>query len=285
MFFWLPKEVKHLIKGWLKRLHLGYVRKKYAFTPHDLLVLLRKLGVQQGDVLLVHSSFDRFGGFTGKATDVIHILQEAVGFNGTILVPTMPFNGSAVEYVSQGKVFDPLRTPSCMGLITELFRRSAGVMRSIHPTHAVAAWGAKAQEMIADHYLAGTPCGRQTPYGRLIDYNGKILFLGKDIGVMTFYHTIEEELESQMPSSPFTHETFSLHSRGPDTNILVTHTRLFDPSHSRRRNLDKLVPILRERGYWKEGYVGRLGVILLDAKSVLEASQLLAEKGVYCYEQ
>jgi hypothetical protein len=45
-----------------------------------------------------------------------------------------------------------------------------------------------------------------------------------------------------------------------------------------------MVPMLRERGYWKEGYVGRLGVILLDAKNVLEASQLLAEKGVYCYE-
>jgi aminoglycoside 3-N-acetyltransferase len=284
MFSSLPKQVKRPIKGWLKRLHLAYARKRYAFTSHDLLVLLRKLGIQPGDVLMVHSSFDRFEGFTGKATDVIHILQEAVGPNGTLLMPTMPFNGSAVQYVSQGKVFDPLRTPSCMGLITELFRRSTGVMRSIHPTHAVAAWGAKAQEMIVDHYLAETPCGRQTPYGRLIDYNGRILILGKSIRVMTFYHTIEEELEPQMPFSPFTQETFSLQSRGPDTNILVTHTRLFDPGYSRRRNLDKMVPILRERGYWKEGCVGRLGVILLDAKNVLAASKLLAEKGVYCYE-
>src|SRR5437773_1957507 len=176
------------------------------------------------------------------ALDIIQVLQEAVGPSGTLLMPTMPFSGTALEYVAKDKVFDVTRTPSQMGLITELFRRSPGVRRSIHPTHPVAAWGYKAKEMLEDHHLAKSPCGRQSPYGKLIEFESKILFLGTDIDVMTFFHTLEEELEPKMPFSPFTKEIFTLRCKDQDGNILVSSTRLFDPIYSRRRDLQKLVP-------------------------------------------
>ena len=283
MFSWLPKRFKKSIKGWLKNVRLNYVRKWYAFSSEDLLTYLRRLGVQKGDVLFVHSAFDRFEGFTGKATDVIHVLQDAVGEDGTLLMPTLPFNGSAIKYVSQGKTFDVKKTPSRMGIIKELFRRSPGVLRSVHPTHSVVAWNANAKEMIADHHLAGTPCGRKTPYGRLLDYHGKILFLGKDIGVITFFHTVEEILEPKMPFSPFTKEKFSLSSKDQNGNILKTNMRLFESKHSRRRNLDKLIPVLKKKGCWREGRIGKLNGILLKAEDVLKTSQDLADQGEYCY--
>jgi aminoglycoside 3-N-acetyltransferase len=284
MLSWSATAVKRSCKGWLKRLHLAYIRKRFAFTPQDLLSLLRRLGVQTGDVLFVHSAFDQFEGFLGKPTDVILTLQEAVGTSGTLLMPTLSFTGSAVQYVEQGSVFDVKRTPSRMGLLTELFRRAPGVLRSVHPTHAVAAWGARAAEMVADHYLAETPCGRQTPYGRLLDYQGKIVFLGTGIRVMTFFHTVEELLEPEMPFSPFTNETFSLCSRTTDGQSVMTHMRLFDPTHSRRRRLNALIPVLQQGGQWHEGTVGKLPVILLRAQDILETAQTLAKKGVYCYE-
>jgi len=284
MFSWLPKQVKSRMKGCYKGLRADYVRRRYAFTSHDLIALLRRVGVKLGDVLLVHSSFDEFQGFAGNPTDVILALQEAVGCSGTLLMPTSPFTGTAVDYVSTHPVFDVSKTPSRMGLITELFRRSPGVMRSVHPTHAVAAWGANAPEIVKDHHLADTPCGRHTPYGRLLDCDGKILFLGTDIDVMTFFHTVEEELERRMPFSPFTTQVFSLVCKDKDGNSLQANTRLFAPDYSRRRNLDTLVPVLKHTGYWNEASVGKLKVILLRVNEVLKACHSLADQGVFCYD-
>jgi aminoglycoside 3-N-acetyltransferase len=232
----------------------------------------------------VHSSFDRFAGFAGKITEVNLALLESVGNSGTVLMPTLPFSGTAVDYVASGATFDARNTPSRMGLLTELFRRHRGAVRSVHPTHSVAAFGPLAEQLTADHHLAKTPCGEGTPYARLLSARGQILFMGTDIGVMTFFHHVEDKLESQFPFSPFTTEVFVLHSRDMNGNLLTTETRLFDPQCSRKRNLNKLVPFLKQRGVWNEIKVGRLTLILLSAEAVLSTCRELARHGIYAYD-
>jgi aminoglycoside 3-N-acetyltransferase len=284
MFSWLPTNLKRRIKSSVKNLRIAVSRRTRGFSKQDLVNMLRRLGVVAGDTLFVHSSLDQFSAFLGKPAEVIAALQESVGPTGTVLMPTLPFQGSAVEYVRQPRLFDVLKTPSQMGLLTELFRRLPGVIRSVHPTHAVAAWGRRAGEMATRHFEAATPCGRQSPYGRLLDYEGKILFLGTGIGVMTFFHTIEEILEPQMPFSPFTRAFFTLESRDQHGNSIVTQTRLFEPQYSRRRNLEKLVPVLKQRKWWHELRLGGMHAILLRADQVLQASEELAQRKVYCYD-
>ena len=66
--------------------------------------------------------------------------------------------------------------------------------------------------------------------------------------------------------------------------MLDTHTRLFDPAVSRRRNLHKLVPELKRRQMWKEARVGRLPIVLLDAADVVTVTKVMSEQGQYCYE-
>ena len=173
----LPRKLKRTVKGRLKQLRLDYARWRWAFDADALLASLRGLGLREKDVVLVHSSFDRFAGFTGKPTDAIDALQRAVGPAGAVLMPTIPFTGTAVAYVQEQPVFDVRRTPSRMGILSELFRRMPGVLRSVHPTHSVAAWGEPARALIADHHRAETPCGRGTPYHRLIEGDGRLLFL------------------------------------------------------------------------------------------------------------
>jgi aminoglycoside 3-N-acetyltransferase len=284
MFAWVPQATKQRIKSRLKRWRRAYVRRCFSFTPADLRSLLKRLGVQPGDVILVHSSFDRFEAFAGTATEVIEAVKAAIAPGGTLLMPTIPFDGTAIEYVAQSPIFDVRKTPSRMGLITELFRRSPQVVRSLHPTHSVAAWGAKANEIIAGHHLANTPCGRQSPYGRLLDHDGKILLLGTGIAAMTFFHTVEEALESRMPFSPFTTEVFSLLSRDETGALVTTRTRLFEPTYSRARKLDRLGAVLKESHHWREGSVGNLRAILVKAGDVLKAAEELMEAGIYCYE-
>jgi aminoglycoside 3-N-acetyltransferase len=284
MSIWLPKALKQKIKGRWKQARRRWNTRWHAFSPAELEKALGALGVHQGDALLVHSSFDRFEGFSGKPTDVIAILQSAVGDDGAILMPTMPFSGSALDYAARNEILDLARTPSKMGLVTELFRRSPGVRRSAHPTHPVAGWGRQAEGMLAEHYRAATPCGRETPFGRLLDVGGKVLFLGARINSMTFFHTVEEILDPRMPTSPFTKELYHLRCREPDGTIRETETRLFDRELSRRRNIPRMIPALRQSGQWRQSQIGRLPLLLLETRAVLSACESLAATGVYCYD-
>ena len=281
----LKRKLKVALKGYRKKLRSTYDRWVHGFTRDHLRSLLERMGIGPGDVVLVHSSFDRFEGFTGQATDVIEVLQEVVGPTGTLLMPTMPFTGTAVEYAAEGHVFDVRRTPSRMGLITEWFRRWPGAVRSVHPTHPVAAWGARAAELTAGHHRATTPCGPGSPWHRLLEVKGKILMLGTDLRSATFGHVSEVDLEKEFPFSIFTAETFTLTSRDRHGDLVETKTRLFNPAMSGRRRLDRVIPVLRERGVWKEDRVGRLNVLLLTAEDLTDAIHTLAGQKIYCYDK
>lgn len=184
----------------------------------------------------------------------------------------MTFGGTAVAYARANPLFDVVGTPSRMGLLTELFRRSPGVVRSIHPTHPVAIWGRDANVIAAGHRLAGTP------FETLLKRHGKMVLLGTDISVLTFFHMLEEILERELPVSPFTDEVFHLQSKTREGQILDTNCRLFEPSVSRRRNLCKTVPYLKKSGAWREAQVGRLKAYFIDALSLQHRHEHWSDK-------
>ena len=279
------RRLKAGVKALLKRTRGRIDRLLYAFGPTDLAATVRALGVSAGDVVLVHSSFDAFRAFQGRPSDVIEALQKLVGREGAILMPTMPFSGTAVEWARAHPTVDLRRTPSRMGLVSEVFRRMPDVIRSVHPTHPVAAWGERAETLVAEHWRATTPCGVGSPYHRLLECDGRILLLGADVTSLTFFHTVEALLGDRWPESPFTEETFRLTTLARDGAAHVTETRLFEPAVSRRRNLEKLLPELRARGAWKQARVGRLAVAAVRARDVLDAVASLAARGIYAYDE
>lgn len=267
----------------LARYRRSVAKAFFRFDAASLSQAIARAGVRRGDVVLAHVAFDQFVGFTGSPADVIRTLQQAVGDSGTLLMPTLPFQGVVLDYVARGQVTDLKRTPSAMGLVTEIFRRMPGVIRSVHPTHPVALWGAQAAALARDHHLAATPCGKGSPYLHLLDLRGKILFLGARFNTMTFYHGVEEVIAPRMPFSPFTAETYELQTRDADGALWTTKTKLFDPAVSRRRNVDILVPPLKQRRQWHEGRAGLLRVVLVEAQAVLDLCIAMAQEGKYCY--
>src|SRR5256712_7956566 len=253
------------IKRSLKRLVRSYHRRFRAFTPVDLNRALVELGVVAGDVVMVHSAFDRFLGFQGGPVEVIRTLQEVVGAGGTLMMPTIPFQGTAVEYALGDPVFDVQRTVSRMGLLTEVFRRAPGVVRSIHPTHSVAVWGSRTDAIIAGHEHADTPCGRGTPYGRLLECDGKILLAGVPANTMTFCYFVAEELEPRLAVRVLTRETYPMRWRGPDGAGRGSNLRLF--SQLLDHDLSPLVRELQRRGAWRERRAGRVPFNLFRAQT------------------
>jgi aminoglycoside N3'-acetyltransferase len=275
--------LKTSVKRLRRSARTAYVNRFHAFTPDDFCRSLNDLGVQSGDVLCVHSSFESFQGFQGKVGDALRSLQESVGADGGIIMPTQPFSCTAVEYARRHPVTDLVRAPSLMGFMSEILRRSPGTRRSINPTHPVVAWGSRGLSLLGNDWEAGTPCGRNTAYHRLLERNGKILMLGTGLQPMTFYHCVEELIEPLMPVSPFTEEVFALRTRDATGTVHESRMRLFEPDLSARRRMSLLVPELQARGWWTEGSVGRLSLILLSTANVLNACRSMAEKGQFCY--
>jgi len=280
---YLPVSIKTKLKTWRNHARSVMIRRFFAFGPEELVETLRSLGIGTGDTVLAHTSFAHFEGFTGGISEAIQALQTAVGKEGNLLLPTLPFSGSAYEYVQSHRLTDIARTPSRMGFLTEIFRRLPDVTRSIHPTHPVAAWGKRASELTADHYKALTPCGKGSPFCRLLEADGKILLAGVDIRSMTFFHYVEEQLEPEMPFSPFTTAWFDLKTRGTDGQIYQTRTRLFDSAISSRRDVRLMIKPLRHAGYWHERKVGSLKLIVLSTAEILETLQSMSKNGKYCY--
>ena len=138
----LIQPAKNWLRGPYRKARPGYVKWRHGFGRAELLAALEQAGIRRGDAVLVRSSMGGFEGFDGTVPDIVTAFEGAVGPEGTLMMPTLSTGGSAVEFAESGRIFDPRTTPSQMGLLSEVFRRSPGVARSIHPTHSVAAWGA-----------------------------------------------------------------------------------------------------------------------------------------------
>ena len=227
-----------------------------ALARKEIVRGLRDLGVKEGDILMVHSTLSGFGRVEGGADTVIDALIEAVGPGGTVAMPTL-----YLPAISGLEVFDVEKSPSEMGEITEVFRKRAGVLRSVHPTHPVAAFGARAEELIRDHAKAPTACGKGTPFGRLGDWGGKVLLLGVDQDRNTLLHTAED-----YANSPYLSQRIA---RYRDPNTGETRKLVLAKFPGPHRNFIGLDPLFRESGVMKIGKIGKAVCRLMDAAGTL----------------
>jgi aminoglycoside 3-N-acetyltransferase len=160
---------------------------------------LKSLGIRRGHKLIVHSSYKAIGQVEGGPDSVIDALMEAVGEQGNIMMPT--FCDDPPE------VFDPAVSPSDCGIITELFRRRKGTIRSFHPTHSVAVWGLNAEE-IAKKHDSSTALGVGSPVHCLINRGADILLIGVDHNRNSAIHVAERIFGVPYKNVPY-NESFS----------------------------------------------------------------------------
>lgn len=147
----------------------------------------RSLGINAGDVLLVHSSFKALGDKNASPADVIDGLICALD-GGTLVMPTLSYKYCG----SSQRVFDARITPSNVGAIPEYFRTHYPVLRSLCPTHSCAAIGPRAKEITDGQQVDATPCGAHSPFRRVMELNGRVLFLGCGTNCNTSMHAVEE---------------------------------------------------------------------------------------------
>jgi aminoglycoside 3-N-acetyltransferase len=155
----------------------------------------RKAGVRSGAVLLCHSSLSSFGHVDGGAETVIRALLAALGPEGTLCIPTLSY----LFTTETNPVFDVRSTPTNLGAIPAAFLRMPGVMRSVHPTHSVAALGPQAAAVTENHWRDTTPVGEHSPFRRVRDLAGQVAFLGCGTRCNTSIHGVEEAMATPPP--------------------------------------------------------------------------------------
>ena len=149
------------LKDWAKA---QAARTIWAYGPDELVTRLRKIGVTPGSTLMFHSSWRPHNGFQGKPADVVRALKAAVGEGGLLVMPSMPYhNMSSAQWLAKGKPMNVLRSPSMMGLVSEVFRRSEGVQRSLSLSHPLLAWGRDAAAFVEGHERAERSFGDASP--------------------------------------------------------------------------------------------------------------------------
>ncbi len=156
-----------------------------VLTRDRLAADLRRLGVQSGDLLMIHSSLRSLGHVVGGAPTVVDALLEILGPTGTLVGPSFNYETA----LDPTFVFDPLNTPSDMGAIADEIRRRAGNHRSRHLTHSLSAIGPQAETIVT----AGGPTAwaADDPLGTIFKLSGRFLLLGVTYQTFTACHVLE----------------------------------------------------------------------------------------------
>lgn len=240
-------------------------------TCNDIACLLRELGVKRGDTVIVHSSLSSMGKVDGGPDAVIDALLDTVGEEGTLVMPAFSDN--------MKEAFDPENTKSDVGLISEVFRKRKGVLRSYHPTHSVCALGKNAEYITGDHQFSRTPCGRDTPFYKIKELDGKIILLGVDMNRNTMLHAIEEEAGSRYLIEEIRLPLPEYFKNQPNQSDNITGQmiviRNFPAGH---RDFLKLAPLLRKNGLIKESYIGSAYASVIECNALFTFVLELLEK-------
>ena len=196
--------VKHLARRLLGRSDLrGFVRghklqlaKRIYRRPvaiADLRRHLIDLGITPGRTLWVQSSWNEFYNVPLRPSEMIELLLDLLGAEGTLAMPAFPIDQNP------DKVFLVDRAPVYTGLLCEVFRRLPEVRRSIHLGASVCAIGPQADFLVRDHHLTRLPWGPNSPFCRLAELDARMLGLGAGFEYMTPLHAAECLLYEEVP--------------------------------------------------------------------------------------
>jgi aminoglycoside 3-N-acetyltransferase len=259
----------------------------------ELAAGFRALGVEPGDTVFVHSSLKSLGYVEGGPIAVFEGLWDALGPDGTMIVPTYYLPGGTIANAAKDPdyVFDPSEHGSNLGALPAAFLGFPGVRRSLHPTHSVSAVGRHAGFVTADHHRAASVFGEGSPWQRFVELDGKLLGIGISMGPVTFYHRLEDEMGDRFPLPVKRPETHRLRARDATGTVHEVPVRAFHVEYMQRRIDNPSRKDVRDyfwrecthAGLLREGRVGAARCWWTGAQSFHAHLGRLAAEGITIY--
>ena len=204
----------------LKREHVLALRARYhatrskfkpllqavygTFDARDLRAHLEEKIGSNFEILMVHSSVNNMKPmYTDGPLDLLKMLIDFVGQDRTLAMPAFYFGDRKYESMHEQFRKEPRcdlrRTPSQMGLLSELFRRSKGVSQSRNPIYRVSALGPMANDLTRGHEHTTAPNGIGSPFDFMDHHDTLVIGIGKTFEVLTHAHYAEEVLGDEFP--------------------------------------------------------------------------------------
>lgn len=233
-------------------------------TKSSLMKDIQQAGIRKNGTLLIHSSMRAVGAVEGGGDTVLDAFIDYMK-EGLLLFPTHSWSDKNL----QNGVYDPKTEPCCVGILPSLFMKRAGVIRSMHPTHSVAAMGNRAQAyVLRDRNVVYTPCPRNGCFGGLYDEEAQLLFLGATLKTNTFVHSIEEWLDIPDRISQKPRKIKLVYEDGTVGEIdFYGH---FSTRGDVSKNYDKLlIPMIR-MGIAREAKIGDAASYVVDVRPMAD---------------
>lgn len=233
---------------------------KNVLLKQTMIQSLHDMRIKDNDHIMIHASLSSLGCVDGGAKGLAEALIEAVGRDGTVIVPIFrsAIRSDAYGFKDckncKGKRFCQSNESGTTGAVTEAIRLYNGALRSCHPTSPWAGIGGKAEFLLESHGMSPTQCGKGSPFFKLMELDGLVVLIGVGINRFTNMHCIEDVLnvpylgfyDKQRRHSPYTISARRLQYQYP---LL-------------------LEAVLREVGIIKEGKLGAAQVIIMKAREI-----------------
>lgn len=189
------KDISLLRKRIKQRYGKFFYHKKY--TANDLVGIMCDMGMKHGSVVCIHASMMEFYNYVGTAKQLIDLIIEKIGPEGTLMMPAFPIHASQDE----GEfIFDVANDRTGAGHLAEEFRKYPGVKRSYNVRHSVCAIGAHVDYLLKEHHCGHDCWDKHSPWYRLCELDGLVFNLGMPRSYMgTFHHCVESILQYEHP--------------------------------------------------------------------------------------
>lgn len=222
----------------------------------ELINELRKIGIEEGMELEVHSSLSSFGYVEGGAKTVIDALKECVTNKGSIFMPALRLSHNLelteedmkMGILSKIKVLPEDCKRTAMGIIADTFRMMPdtktgdGIIRT-------SGWGKN-----ADHAVKGG-------LDYVIHNGGKALLLGIDIYKLTAMHYVEDILPREIQDIFAPNEEIS--------RIYPSEQWFIETGEPPVKPWYTIQQMAYDRGYIKDGYIGTCKYMFFDILKVV----------------
>ena len=181
-------------------------------TRNDVFQLLESFGIRHDDVVTMHSSLREVGPIEGGADGFIDALKDYL-CDGLLLIPTHTW----ANVNAANPHFDVRSTVPCIGTLAKVAAFRKDGVRSLHPTHSMAAFGKDARAYIQGEEKSCTPGPMGGALSRLYELGGKVLLVGVGHERNTYLHAVDERIDRPNRLSP---TGFSVEITDWDGNIL-----------------------------------------------------------------
>ncbi len=273
----VKKQVNHYKKEQLKK----EINKLPKLSKDGLSTIITdKLKVNSGDVCFVHSSLDRLN-LDFSSFQVLDILLEIVGSEGTLIFPTYP-KLTSYKFLKAGEVFDIKRTPSYMGILSELARRHSKAKRSLHPTKSVAAIGKYAEEITNSHQNSIYPYDKESPYYKAYQLNAKAIGIGIKTTFFSAVHIVDDLNLVKLPFNPYKQELFEAVCKNLNKEeiIVKSYAHDMDKMHF---NLVKFFESQIDNSICEDIDIQGMKFFRADLKKTIDEMTKLLDKGISIY--